>query len=70
MRTRSAVTGLLLGAGSLAGAVLYRRRAARQREWVDIYFADGSMASLPQGSTESDRMLRHAREMLAVARAR
>jgi hypothetical protein len=70
MRTRSVVTGVLLGAGSLAGAVLYRRRAARQREWVDLYFADGSMVSLAQGSSESDRMLRHARDILATARAR
>ena len=37
---------MLLAAGSLAGSVLYRRRAARRRERVDLYAEDGSMASI------------------------
>jgi hypothetical protein len=69
MRSRSFLTGLLLAAGSAAGTVLYRRRAARRRERVELYFGDGSMVSLTQGSAEADRLLGHARELLATARA-
>ena len=46
MRSRNVLTGVLLGAGSLAGTLLFRRRLARQRERVDVYFGDGSMISL------------------------
>ena len=46
MPPRKLVTGMLLAAGSLAGSVLFRRRAARRRERVDLYAEDGSMQSL------------------------
>jgi hypothetical protein len=69
MRSRSFLTGLLLAAGSAAGTVLYRRRAARRRERVELYFGDGSMVSLTEGSAEADRLLGHARELLATARS-
>jgi hypothetical protein len=68
MRSRSFLTGFLLAAGSAAGTVLYRRRAARRRERVELYFGDGSMVSLTEGSPEADRLLVHARELLAAAR--
>ncbi len=68
MRRRSFLTGFLLAAGSAVGAVLYRRRAARRRERVELYFGDGSMVSLTEGSTEADRLLGQARELLAAAR--
>jgi hypothetical protein len=68
MRSRSLFTGILLGAGSAIGAVLYRRRLARQRERVDLYFGDGSMISLT-GSPDAEELLRHARAVLAAARA-
>ncbi len=45
MPPRKVVTGFLLAAGSLAGSVLVRRRAARKRERVDLYAEDGSMHS-------------------------
>ena len=61
-------TGMLLAAGSLAGSVLYRRRAARRRERVDVYAEDGSMASLADGSPDAERLLGLARELLAVTR--
>jgi hypothetical protein len=67
VRTRSALTGALLGAGWLVGGVLLRRRAARRRERVDLYFGDGSMISLT-GSAEAEPLLRHAREILSAAR--
>ena len=52
MPRRKVLTGFLLAAGSLAGSVLYRRRAARRREHVDLYYEDGSMISLTEGSPE------------------
>ena len=67
MPPRKLFTGVMLAAGSLAGSVLYRRRAARQRERVDVYAADGSMASLADGSPEAERLLAVARELLALA---
>jgi len=62
------LSGMLLAAGSLAGSVLYRRRAARQRERVDIYAENGSMASIADGAPEAERLLAVARELMAVAR--
>ena len=68
MPRRKVVTGFLLAAGSLAGSVLVRRRAARKRERVDLYAEDGSMVSISDGSPESERLLRLARELLATTR--
>ena len=69
MRSRSVLTGFLLAAGSAAGTVLYRRRAARRRERVELYFADGSMVSLTERQADAERLLGHARELLATARS-
>ena len=64
MPRRRVAAGFLLGGGSLAGAVFYRRRAARRRERVDVYFEDGSMVSLAEGSPEArDRLLPLARRI-------
>jgi hypothetical protein len=46
-----------------------RRRAARRRERVDLYFEDGSMVSLAEGQLDAERLLPPAREVLAAARA-
>jgi hypothetical protein len=69
MRSRSFLTGFLLAAGSAVGTVLYRRRAARRRERVDLYFGDGSMVSLSEHAPGADRLLAHARELLSTSRA-
>ncbi len=68
MPPRRLLTGVLLAAGSLAGTVLFRRRAARLRERVDLYFEDGSMISLTEGSPEADRILPLAHDLLRTAR--
>jgi hypothetical protein len=66
MPPRKLMTGVLLAAGSVAGSVLVRRRAARRRERVDLYAEDGSMLSLADGSPEAERLLGIARELLAA----
>jgi hypothetical protein len=60
---------VLLGiiGGMLAGAAFLRRQAA-QRERADLYFEDGSMLSLTNGSPGADRLLPLAREILGKAR--
>jgi len=60
------LTVLLLVLGTLAGTVLYRRRSARRSERVELYAADGSMASLPDGSLDAERMLSLGRDVLSV----
>ena len=62
MPRRKVFTGLAL-VGSAAGAVLFRRRA-RRRERVDVYFEDGSMVSLLDGSPEASTVLPLARRIL------
>jgi hypothetical protein len=57
------LTALAVAAGSIA-SVAYRRRAARRRERVDLYFEDGSMVSLPEGSAGAARLLPIAHEIL------
>jgi hypothetical protein len=68
MPPRRLLTGFVLAAGSLAGTVFYRRRSARRRERVDVYFEDGSMVSLDEGSPEASIVLPLARRILDTAR--
>ena len=68
-RRRKVLTGFLLATGSLAGTVFYRRRQARRRERVDVYFEDGSMVSLAQGAPEAATVLPLARHILETTRA-
>lgn len=67
MPPRKVVTGVLLAAGSLAGSVLVRRRAARKRERVDLYAEDGSMLSLADGTDDGAQLLALAHELLSAA---
>jgi hypothetical protein len=68
MPRRKVLTGFLLAAGSLAGTIFYRRHVARRRERVDVYFEDGSMVSLTEGSPEAETVLPLARRILETAR--
>ena len=62
----------LFGLGTLAalavGAVVVMRRRAGLRERVDLYYADGSMATIERGEADAHALLGHAREALAAAR--
>ncbi|HEY2327108.1 MAG TPA: hypothetical protein VGH52_06455 [Gaiellaceae bacterium] len=63
MPRRKVVTGMLLAAGSVAGSVLVRRRAARRRERVDVYATDGTMFSYSDATPEAIRLLPIARAL-------
>jgi hypothetical protein len=64
---RSAAALLGIAGGMLAGAAFVRRRSARQ-ERVDLYYEDGSMVSLSNGSPDAERLLPLAREILRRSR--
>ncbi len=63
MARRKLLAALVL-AGSLAGPALYRRRGARRRQRVDLYYEDGSVVSLPEGTPDGDRLLSIAHELM------
>lgn len=63
MPPRKLVTGVLLAAGSVAGSLLVRRRAARRRERVDVYGEDGTVQSYAEDSAEAARLLAIAHEL-------
>ena len=69
MPRRRVVTGIVLVASSLAGAVAIRRRSARRRDRVDVYFEDGSMVSLADDAPEASTVLPLARRILETTRA-
>ena len=69
MKGRSVLTGFLLAVGSAIAAVVFRRRAARRRERAELYLADGTLVSLVDGQPGAERLLQHARELLATARS-
>jgi hypothetical protein len=64
MPRHKVLTGLLLTAGSLAGSVLVRRRAARRVDHVDLYSENGAMTSHADGTPEAEALLAIAREVL------
>ena len=66
MARPKAVTAALLAAGSFGASLFYRRRAARRRERVDLYYEDGSMVTLPEGSPGAQRLLPIAHDILAA----
>jgi hypothetical protein len=68
-RKPRALTTFLVAAGSLVGAIAYRRRFARRQERVDVYYEDGSMVTVGEGSAESQRLFPLAREVLDAARS-
>jgi hypothetical protein len=65
---RKLIALLALLAGWAAGMALLRRASGGRRERVDLYFEDGSMQSLSDGSSEAARLLPLAHEALRAAR--
>jgi hypothetical protein len=66
---RRLVGFLLLVGVALAGLVVYRRRFLSRPERVDLYYEDGSLASVEQGSDGADGVLSLASDVLRAARA-
>jgi hypothetical protein len=66
-RRSRVLTGFVIAAGSLAGAIAYRRRFARREERVDVYYEDGSMTSVGERSPEAGELLSLARDVLRAA---
>jgi len=70
MRRRSRfLSSVVLALGALAGAIAYRRWFSRAEERVDVYYEDGSMVSLTEGSSDAERLLPLARDVLDAARS-
>ena len=66
---RKAVAVLGFLTALFAVTAFIRRGTTRTREHVDLYFGDGSMVSLANGSAEAERLLPLARELLQTARS-
>jgi hypothetical protein len=64
-RSAAAVAGLV--GGLLVGAAFIRRQTA-QRDRADLYYEDGSMLSLTNGSPGAERLLPLARDVLRKSR--
>ena len=54
--------------GIVAGSVIFRRSFGKARDRVDVYFDDGSMVSLGDGTPGAERLLPVARRALSAAR--
>ena len=64
-RSAAMVVGL---AGGMLGAAAFIRRRGATRERVDLYYEDGSMLSLANGSPDAEQLLPLAREILHTSR--
>jgi hypothetical protein len=54
--------------GLLAGTLAYRQLFGDRGEGIDVYFDDGSFVTFAAGSSEADRLLPLARQVVAAAR--
>ena len=66
-RSGALLFGVLIGL--FIGAAFIRRRTAHA-ERADLYFEDGSMLSLSNGSPGADRLVPLARQIIGQARTR
>ena len=64
-RSGALISGLLIGL--FLGLAFVRRRTA-SAERADLYFEDGSMLSLSNGSPGADRLLPLARQIIGQSR--
>ena len=68
MRRGPLVLAGLVGIGIVAGTA-YDRWVASQRDRLDVYFDDGSFVTYEEGSSEAERLLPLARQVLAAVQA-
>jgi hypothetical protein len=64
-RSAAAILGVV--GGMLAGAAFIRRQGVR-RERADLYFEDGSMLSLSNGSPGAERLIPLASDIIRQVR--
>lgn len=70
MKALRKLLSLVTLAAVAAGAVVaFRRHSRRHRERLDLYYEDGSMVSLEEGSEAAERLLPLARDALRTARS-
>ena len=62
---RRTLVALAIALGSIAGALLFRRRAAARTERAVLHYDDGSLVTLEAGAPQADRLLGIARDVLA-----
>ena len=68
-RRRRVLGAVTLALGSVAGsALIFKRKRERNASRADLYFEDGSMLSLSNGSPGADRLLPLARQIIGSAR--
>ena len=68
MKGRRLVTALAVAVAAVGASKLRRRRAKASADRVDLYYTDGSMMSLTDGSDDAGHLLAAARRLLADAR--
>ena len=69
-RKRKVLGAATLALGSAAGSVLiFKRKRERNSSRADLYFEDGSMLSLRNGSPGADRLLPLARDVIRKTRS-
>jgi hypothetical protein len=66
---RKLVGFLVLVGVAFAGIVVVRRRFLTRGERVDLYYEDGTLVSLEQGSDGAAALLSHAHDAVAAARS-
>ena len=64
---RKPLGSFVFSTGALTGAVLYRRRAARRIERVELQAPDGAMTAVAPGTAEFERLMLLARDVLSLA---
>jgi hypothetical protein len=70
VRALRRLLGFLIGVAlAFAGIVVYRRHFATRRERIDLYYEDGSLVSLDDGSDGAARLLPLAHDVLRAARS-
>ena len=70
MRALRRLFGFLTFVGlAFAGIVIYRRRFMARRERIDLYYDDGSLVSIEQGSDGAGRLLPLAHDVIRAARS-
>jgi hypothetical protein len=66
-RRNKLLAGLVVAAGSVAGAVYVRQQLQTVHERAGFYFADGTLLELGPEDAAAEELLKQGRELLARA---